>query len=164
MREGYWINFKTGRVFEIAEHEQWIRDLKNARSLGLPSGLIAMFGNFRPTRDRDKFLLFIMQHAPVIRARGHGDYVSFEYASRERHDPLDAIWIWGKQNAGPFTMFHIVNFATKENVEMIFQEFEDAMDKGGAEAVLRVATFHKEVRKGIARELLKLSQEFLERT
>jgi hypothetical protein len=74
---------------------------------------------------------------------------------------MDAIWTWGKKNAGPFTSLNIVNFATHENSQMNFQRFEEIMDQGGAEAVLRVANRRVGVKVRIARELLELSKKLL---
>jgi hypothetical protein len=164
MQEGYWINFRTGKTFEVHEHEQWIRDVKNAKKLGVSASTIGLFGNFVPGKDRDKFLVFIMQHNSVMRARGHGSYVAFEYASRERQDPMDAILLFGKQNLGPFSTLTISNFATKENTQMSFQQFEEEMDSGGAEAVLRIAGATQRIvfNRRIARELLAISKLLLE--
>ena len=162
MREGYWINYDSGKVFEVDEHEQWIRVSGNAQKLGVPKSVIAMFKNFTPVRDRDKFLLFVMQHAPVMRARGHGEYVTFEYSTRDRSGPMDAIWIWGKKNAGPYTQMSINNFATKENTSITFQVFEETMDSGGYDAVMRVAKVSRfDIRSSIVAALLDISKELL---
>ena len=161
MKEGWWINYRTGKSFEINEHERWLRELGNAGKLGVPSSVVAMFGKFISEKDRDKFLLFVMQNAPVMRVRGHGSYASFEYSSRERQAPMEAVAEWGGRNAGPFTSLNIVNFATKEDVQTTWQDFERTMDEGGAEAVLRVAG-KVEMRAGVVRELLRLSKELLE--
>jgi len=162
MREGYWINYRTGKVFIVNEHEQWLRKKGNAKKLGLRANVVRAFDEFEPGRDRDKFLLFVMQNAPVMRVRGHGNYVSFEYASRSRRDPIDAIWSWAEDNAGPFTELFIVNFATREKTTMYFKDFEEAMDRGGAEAVMRAASVRKfSVRRKIAEELLVLAKKLI---
>jgi len=153
MKEGYWINYKTGKEFPIHEHEQWIRVPKNAKKLGVPKNVIALFNDFKPDRDRDKFLMFIMKHAPVMRVRGHGNYATFEYASRNRRDPMDAIWMWGQQNAGPFTGLYIVNFATREKAQMNWNQFEELMDSGGPDAVMRAASTKFRIKKAISDEL-----------
>jgi hypothetical protein len=160
MKEGYWINYRTDRVFPVDEHEQFIREPGNAKRLGVPDSVMRAAGKFEPVKDRDKFLLFLVQNAPVMRARGHGNYVSFEYASHSRQEPLDAIWIWGKENAGPFTQMNISNLATGENTQMYYQQFEQAMDEGGYDAVMRAASVQP-VRRKIAAELLKLSKQIL---
>ena len=161
MKEGYWINYGNGKVFPIDEHERWLRTPGNAKKLGLPANVLAMFKKFKPEKDRDKFLLFVMQHADVMRARGHGNYISFEYASSSRQQPMDAIWEFGKENLGPFSSLNIVNFATKENTQIMFQEFEELMQSGGYESVMRVASRKMSMNKRIAIELLALSKELL---
>ena len=161
MKEGYWLNYGTGKEFPIEEHEQWLRAPGNAKRLGVPSGVVGMFGNFVPGKDRDKFLMFVMAHAPVMRVRGHGAVVAFEYSSRSRREPMDAISEWCKKNAGPFTMLHMVNFATRENTEMLYSQFEQLVDEGGYDAVMRVATRRFSFRRGVARELLRISRELL---
>ena len=58
MREGLWINYKTGKTFRVYEHEQWLRENGNAKKLGVPNQIIKAFKEFRPGTDRDKFLLY----------------------------------------------------------------------------------------------------------
>lgn len=162
MREGYWINYATSKTFDINEHEMWLRVPGNAKKLGLPREVIGMFRNFKPVVDRDKFLMFVMKHAPVMRVRGHGTTVAFEYNSTSRRDPMDAIWIFGKENLGPFSTLYIVNFATNEKVEILFQNFEEAVDTGGYDAVMRVAKVQKlSIKKNVVAALLQLSKELL---
>ena len=161
MNEGYWINYGTGKEFPIDEHERFLRTPGNAQRLGVPKAVIAMFGKFKPEKDRDKFLMFVMAKAPVMRVRGHGGYVAFEYSSSSRRDPMDAIWKWGKKNAGPFTSMYIVNFGTKETTSMPYSQFEELMESSGPEAVMRAASRKFSLRKSVARELLRLSKEIL---
>lgn len=162
MKEGYWINYKTDKTVTIHEHERWLRSKGNAKKLGVPPRVISMFSNFKPEKDRDKFLMFVMKNAPVMRVRGHGNYVSFEYNSRARKDPMDAIWMWGQKNAGPFTGLYIVNFATREKIEINWNAFEESIERGGPDAVMKAAsTKNFRIKKAISKELailrLKLS-------
>jgi hypothetical protein len=162
MKEGYWLNYNNGKEFEIDEHEQWIRTPGNAKKLGVPANVIAMFGKFKPAIDRDKFLLFVMKNAPVIRARGHGSVISFEYNSRDRQAPMDSILVLAEKFAGPLSQLYIVNFATKETTQMSFQEFDRIMNSQGAEAVMRAASMRRfSMKNSIVRELLKISKEIL---
>lgn len=161
MREGYWINYERNKVFDITEHEDWIRSPGNAKKLGVPNSLIGMFGKFKPKKDRDKFLLFLMQNAPIMRVRGHGGMVTFEYSSRSKSDPIDSIFEFCKENAGPFTQLNIINFATKEQTAMYFHDFEEKMNDGGYDAVMRVATSKFVVRKSVVADLLSISKELL---
>ena len=161
MTEGYWINYATNKMIEMPEHESWIRDPKNAKRLGVPENVHKMASM---VKDREKYLMFLMQHAPIMRVRGHGSSVAFQFCTHSRQDAMDSIWLWGKKNAGPFTWMSIDNFATRENTSMQFAEFEKQMDEGGAESVLRVAkaTSPIPLKAKIVRELLAMSKRLLE--
>ena len=158
--EGYWANYDTGKIFPIDEHERWLRTPGNAKKLGLSPKVISMFKSFRVEKDRDKFLMFVVAHAPVIRIRGHGYSTTFEYSSHSKREPLDVIWKYGKQNFGEASGLYIVNFATHESVQMSYQEFEDNMQSGGYDKVMRAAS-EMVIHKRIAIELLALSKELL---
>lgn len=162
MKAGYWINYDTGKEFPVNEHEQWIRKRGNAKKLGLSKKVMGALKEFKPVKDRDKFLAFIMQHAPVMRVRGHGNYVTFEYSSRSRNDPMDAIWLWGLKSAGPYTGLYIVNFATGEKTSIYWQDFKEAMDEGGPTAVMRVAKVEEfQWKEKIAKEILEISRKLI---
>jgi len=160
MLEGFWINYSTGKSIMMPEHETWMRDFKNAKKLGVPESIHSQAATIK---NREAYLTFLMSHLPLMRVRGHGQSVTFEYASHDRHDAMDAIWLWGKENAGPFTGMMISNLATHETTQMSFQQFEDEMNSGGSEAVMRVAKatikFNKNLK--IAKELLSISKEIL---
>ena len=161
MKEGYWINYRTDKEFLVREHEEWIRAKGNARRLGVPKRVIDAFGKFKPVRDRGKFLLFVMQHSDAMRVRGHGSHVTFEYSSRNRRAPIDAIWMWGEENAGPFTQLRITNFATGEATVIMWKDFEEAMDIGGPDAIMRAASSDVvRVNRKIAREILDVARDF----
>jgi hypothetical protein len=157
MNDGFWINYSTNKQFPINEHEMWIRDPKNAKKLGLSSILIKSFENFKPINDRDKFLLFLMSHAPIMRVRGHGSSISFEYASSNRTDPLDAVSLFAKKNAGPFTNLYIQNFKTNENISISYQDFLSTIDEQGYEGLMRAAS-KKEVKSSIVKALKKYAK------
>jgi len=162
MREGYWINYRTGKEFLVDEHERWLREPDNARRLGLSSKVADAIPGFEPVEDREKMILFVMQHAPVMRVRGHGNYATFEYASRARRDPIEAIWMWGLRKAGDYTGMYIVNFATGEKTSTYWKDFKQAMEIGGASEVMRVATSEPApLREIVAKELLDLSRELI---
>jgi len=161
MKEGYWVNYKTGKDFPIHEHEDWIREPKNAKKLGVPKKVIDAFAKFKPKKHRDKFLLFIMKNAPVMRIRGHGNFATFEYSSRSRRDPMDAVWMWGQENAGPFTGLRIVNFASGEETSIMYGEFERLMELGPDEVMRAASVDRISVKKSIARELVEISKELL---
>ena len=123
MKEGYWINYRTKKFFEIYEHEYWIRDEKNAWNLGLTKLLISRFQDFRPSIDRDEFLLYIMKSAPVMRVRGYGVSVSFQFWAKSPVEPLDAIRKWARKNAGPLTFLNIMNYGGPGSVQLSYKDF-----------------------------------------
>jgi hypothetical protein len=139
MKQGWWINTRSGKAIVIDEHERWIRRPGNANKLGVPKRVQAEFKNFEPVKDRNEFLLYVMRKAPAMRVRGHGQFATFEYAQRNRRDAMDAIWLWGLKNAGPFTGLRIVNFSTNEKVEMRWGEFKELMESDGPDGVMRAA-------------------------
>jgi len=114
IREGWWINYRTGFSFCIGlrgDHERWIQEPGNAVKLGVPKKVIAEFDRYRPGVDREKFLLFVMHNAPVMRCRGHGVYVTFEYSASSDRGAMKAIERWVNGNAGPRTGLNVVNLA-----------------------------------------------------
>ena len=115
MKMGWWVNYETGRTVALkcrgVDHESAIRDPRNQQWLGLPPTVIADIYRFKPVQDRDSLLLHIMKSAPLMRIRGHGAYVTFEFSSDEEIQPLDAIRRWVRKNAGPMTVLNIVNFS-----------------------------------------------------
>jgi hypothetical protein len=123
MKEGYWFNYETGKIFLINEHEMWIRLVANARKLGLPEQVIAGFSKFTPTTDRDRFLSHLFRVAPIMRVRGHGAFVTFEFFARRETKPLEAIRRWARKNAGPSLTLNIINHARKVNVQVLYEDF-----------------------------------------
>lgn len=162
MRDGMWINYRTGKSFNIDEHERWLRRKGNADKLGVPKKVQDKFDEFEPVKDRNKFLLFVMNNSSVMRVRGHGNYVSFEFSSRRKRQVMEEIWLWGLKNAGAYTGMYIVNFATGEKTNVYWNEFKDAMDNDNMEKVLRLGTTKFKVKKEVAEELLKLSKSLID--
>ncbi len=83
MREGAWINAKTGDYCWIDDHARWLRrNPKQAAQLGLPDDVIAELGeigwDITPLAERI-IVLHKAMNAGFIRARGHGSYVTFEF-------------------------------------------------------------------------------------
>jgi hypothetical protein len=117
MKEGYWANYNTGKVFLIDEHEMWIRREGNADKLGLSEKLFtATTAKYKPQKDRDEFLKNLMRHAPIMRVRGHGDVVTFEYSSKSEVKPWESIRRQGSEWFGPYTVVNIYNFETRTTV------------------------------------------------
>ena len=124
MKTGFWGNYETGVIFEIDEHELWIRRGNNASCLGIPDKVVSRFKSFKAGKDRDRFLRFLFASAPVMRIRGHGESVTFEFSSGNRELPLMLIRRWGEDNAGPCLRLKIVNFKTGEARECLWKDFK----------------------------------------
>lgn len=157
MKEGYWINYRTGKTVRVPEHETYIRDPKNARALGVPPGIISDFDKFEPVKDRVKFITYLLNRTPLMRVRGHGTAVTFEYAGRGVKDPVESIWLWGKQNAGPFTQLDIHNLKTNENIAIMWRDFLSIVERDGYEGIMRIAGKDERLIKdilGIAKDIM----------
>ena len=124
MTEGYWGNYETGEYFQIDEHEMWIRREHNADKLGIPQAVQRKFKNYAIKEDRDSLLSYIFAHSPVMRFRGHGSYVTFEFNCADWTKPLELVCKWCEANAGPLLGLKIVNFATDEIIETAWESFK----------------------------------------
>ena len=159
MQEGYWINYKTDKEFLIQEHSYWITEGNNAIKLGLSPAMAKNLRKFKLPDERDKLLIYVLKNAPVMRVRGHGGYVTFEYSSHNRTDPLDSIVMWAKRNgAGALTVLNIVNMATNEWTSMTWKEFQKNIDSDGYESIMRAAS---NANKKIVKELLAMAKSIL---
>lgn len=82
MKDGAWIEARTGAWHWIDEHADWIRRTANARSVGLPEEAVnriaAMPRRHRSGAERNAILLAAMSEGELIRFRGHGAFVTFE--------------------------------------------------------------------------------------
>jgi hypothetical protein len=87
--------------------------------------------------DRDRFLLWLMGLAPVMRVRGHGDFVTFEYHSRLKNLPLAAVAAFAKKEAAPTTRLHIVNLASLESLDSPADTFLRGLRRQGASSLWR---------------------------
>jgi GNAT superfamily N-acetyltransferase len=139
-KSGYWINYQTGTEVGVGEHEMWLRNPQNAQMIGVPPQIVADFDKFEPVKDRDALLRYVMQHAPIMRVRGHGREISFEYSSSRSKGPLDAVWTWAEREAGPLTSLFIANLATGETTSMLYKDFVETMNNSGYEGIMRRAS------------------------
>ncbi len=137
MKDGWWLNYRTGRWFPIHEHELWIRTGENARLLGGARGVARQFGRFRPVMDRNRFLLWLMEKTPVMRIRGHRGYVTFEFHARACRRPLQAIAKFAGAEATPPTCLHIVNLATEEAMDVTAENLCRGLRREGGSAFWR---------------------------
>lgn len=120
MKAGYWGNYETGKIFLIDDHERWIKRSRNAAELGVPPDVVSRFSEFP---DRETLLRFLFASAPVMRFRGHGSYITFEFDSTDWQKPLQLIESWCQANAGPFLGLNMVNFHKTKSVFVLWKNF-----------------------------------------
>ena len=123
MESGYWGNYKKGVFFEIDEHELWIRRGNNAIQLGIPNKIVGRFCAFEVGKDREQFLPFLFASAPVMRWRGHGQSVTFEFNANTWIKPLSLIKKWCTLNAGAFLHLNMINFKNMEIRQTLWKNF-----------------------------------------
>ena len=113
MKEGYWINYKTGAVLFIDDHWNWLRAGNNAIRIGVPREVVAEFNRKDLRQDRIRFLLYVIRRAPLIRVRGHGASITFEFYAAEPAEALQAILRFLRETIqpGPGMFLCVVNFA-----------------------------------------------------
>jgi len=125
--KGLWVNYATQEIFEIDEHERYIRRDGNAKKIGVPDYIVDEFDEFEPVKDRDKFLLFILDKSPLIRVREHGNYATFEFSARKADKVFEAINKVGNYlGLGQFSGMYIVNHADNTSASLTWQDFKKA--------------------------------------
>jgi len=139
MKEGAWINGKTGKFAWITEHASWVKDPENARSIGVPESVIEKIQSLRSDfngKGREEILATVMQ-AGFIRMRGHGSFWTFEF-TMPSEEALWACMSFLQDFAGPFTQCRFNNLRTGETIDTPFQEFEKTMQQDPTQ-ILRIA-------------------------
>ena len=137
MELGFWLNYNTGKEFRIDEHERWIRRWINAKKIGISETIYKQYiDKFEPVEDRDKMLLWIMNIAPLMRVRGHGTTVTFEFATEKVRSALDAIYDWGENYAGDYSNFHISNLKKTRRVNILYKDFKKLYEEGREDAIM----------------------------
>jgi hypothetical protein len=155
MNDGYWVRY-TGKekTVRIQEHEVDIRNPAFQKKLSISPETIKEFPKFKVGTDREKFMIWLMGKEPIMRVRGHGSYVSFEFSSHNRNSVLDSIWVFGKEMLGPFTTLSISNFATGEAWTGTYTQFEEIMNEEGSSGILRRAS-----KDSLRKQILKIAKK-----
>ncbi len=144
-RDGYWLNYRTGRAFLIDEHEKWLRRSNHAKELGLSNHAIRLFSKFKPVEDRYEFLLTVIVNAPIIRVRGHDTYITFEFCSEGIDKVFNAIWRFCLEVGlpGDFSGLKIVNFFDQKAYVLKFMQFNEMMMKKQMKSILKMGVRFK---------------------
>lgn len=158
MKEGFWINFNTGKTVEMPEHETWIRGAQNAKRMGVSDKTFEGFKKFKPVRDRDKFLLYVLKEEPLIRVRGYGQDVTFDMATRDRARVMEAIHEFAHTYLGAFSTLNINNYGTLEHMNVMRKDFDDMVERYGFEGMAKAAAVKKRISK-ITMNLVRFPQQ-----
>ena len=124
MLDGYWLNYETMKWNTITEHETWIRDETNATKIGVPPEVVERFKEYVPHDGRIPFLTWLLKVTPLMRIRGHGETISFEFSNPQVDAPLKALSKWCRACAGEFSMLMVRNFATDTVFNVRWGEFD----------------------------------------
>lgn len=80
--EGWWLNYSTGRIIPVTEHERAIRSVGAAIAMKVPPRLFSHFSKFTVGKDRERFLKWLMSRTPLCRIRRHGVTTTCEFHAK----------------------------------------------------------------------------------
>lgn len=127
MREGAWINAKTGRYEWITEHADWIKLPQNAAKIGLPESTLRAISEI--TNDysgprRETILRLVMDEGGLIRVRGHRTHITFEFTVPMK-ESLRSCTNFLREVAGPLSLLRFNNLSTSETAEFFYKDFDE---------------------------------------
>ncbi len=131
MKEGAWINAKTGKYVWITEHASWVQDPENAQRLGLPEEAIVRLSKMPwdfNGEGRRAILLEVMSHG-FIRVRGHGSLCTFEFTL----PTMEAIHVaagFMEEHFGPMMLCRFNDIAKTESFESTYGKLRSALESG----------------------------------
>lgn len=128
MKDGYWINYETGIVAQVDEHETWLRRGNNSDIMNVSLPTQNAFSEFEAIIDRNKFLLFVMANSKLMRVRGHGVEFTFEFSEDDIKKPFAAIYLFCVDFAGYRTNLVINNFDvnSQNTININWKQFKEA--------------------------------------
>jgi len=123
MKQGAWINSRTGAWSWITEHAAWITAPTNARSLGVPEPVIAELAVM--PRDfngpKRKAILLKAMGQGFIRLRGHGVDWTFEHTLPQEAAIRTCLALFGP-SMGPLTLCRFSRLETGETAEFPYRD------------------------------------------
>lgn len=139
MKEGAWVNTRTGRVFWVREHAQFAKSKDGQIAMGLTPDTCAVidatpWATVGP--DREAICLAVMK-AGFFRFRGHGNCVTCEFYG-STYENLWACYSFLQEMCGPMPHCTFNNLKTGEQIAMSYQEFSADMSDDERK-VMRVA-------------------------
>ena len=132
MKEGAWIEVKTGSWQWIDDHADWIRRPECARSAGLPEEVVlrlaAMPRQAACGSERTAIILAAMRHG-LIRFRGHGTEVTFE-STLPLEVVIPAVARFMTEQFGPLTWVRFNQLPDGPCIGATYQDLERALEAG----------------------------------
>jgi hypothetical protein len=139
MKEGTWIEARTGKFWWVDEHCRFAMRPADQDQMGLPTYVREQLVGLNPMGsgpDREKILIIVMK-AGYIRFRGHGQQLTCEFFG-DTYRNLWACFEFLQKMAGPMSHCVINNLKTNEQIALSFQELEQRM-KEDESSVMRIA-------------------------
>ena len=129
-KEAWWLNTRERRYVRLpdrGDHAIWLSNPDNAKRIGLSPRAINKIQKLDPFKDRKRILLIGMSEM-LVRVRGHGESISFEFIG-DTKTILRVIAIFGWQvGLGEFITVYLANLQTKEKSQMLWGDFMSKMN------------------------------------
>ncbi len=125
MKEGCWIMAASGHYEYVDDHARWIQSPGNAERMGLQEDVIREIRLLKWDFDgpgRRAILLSAMADG-LIRARGHGPYVTFEFTIKIEAAVQGALPFMHAV-AGPFTLCRFMSLTNGDAVDFFWKDHE----------------------------------------
>jgi hypothetical protein len=129
MKEGAWIDATTGDYRWLDEHARWLQRPGNAASLSVPDDVIVELCKIPWDFNGSgrKSILLLAMDCGLIRARGHGASVTFEFTV-----PWDQAFLGARRfmadNFGPSMQCRFNCLSSGQSVEFFYDRFRDRLD------------------------------------
>lgn len=130
--EGWWLNYSTGRIIPVTEHERAIRSVGAAIAMKIPSRLFCHFEKFVPVQDREKFLRWLMARVPMCRIRRHGIVATCEYYAKTDSAAYRAIGEACSRLG--LVALNVVNLRTGKSIQVTASDLVKRLRRAGVKA------------------------------
>lgn len=131
MKEGFWVNVRTGAWFEIDDHAGFLKRETCARRVGLPEEVVqriqAMPYSFVDGPDRHAILYSAMA-AGLVRVRGHRTHLTVE-CTLPLQEVLLALAAFLSLMCGPYTMLKVHHLPDGPFLAATFRDISMALER-----------------------------------
>ena len=127
MKEGVWIEATSGRYEYVDDHALWIMSPRHAERMGLGGDVIQEIRGIKwdfSGPGRRAILLVAMANG-LIRARGHGSSITFEF-TMPNQEAIQGAFPFLTEVAGPYTYSSFTNLNTLEAVGFYWKDLPES--------------------------------------